>query len=49
MNILLLILWIIVGVINIVAAASGGEISIFSYVCCWIVLLVNLAVNCSDY
>lgn len=48
MNIFILILWIVIGAINIVNAANGGEISIVSYVCCWIVLLVSLAARCFD-
>ena len=48
MDMLLLILWIVIGIINIVNTANGGEISIVSYVCCWIVLLVSLAVRCFD-
>lgn len=50
MNVLLLILWIVIGVINIAgAAANGGTVSIISYVCCWIVLLTFLAIRCFDY
>lgn len=48
MDMLLLILWIVIGVINIVNAANGGEISIINYVLCWIMLLVNLAARCLD-
>lgn len=46
MNILLLILWIVIGVINIATAAYGGEISIISYVCCWVLLLIYLIREC---
>ena len=48
MNILMLILWIAIGIINIATAANGGEISIVSYICCWVVLLVNLTIRCFD-
>ena len=48
MDILLLILWFVIGVINIAVAANGGEISLVSYVCCWVVLLVNFAAKCFD-
>ena len=49
MNILLLILWIVIGAINIAtAAADGGEISIISYVCCWVLLLIYLIRDCLD-
>ncbi len=48
MDMLLLILWIFIGVINIANAANGGEISIVNYVLCWIMLLVNLAARCFD-
>lgn len=46
MNILLLILWFVIGVINIVNVANGGEISIVSYLCCWALLLMYLAREC---
>ena len=48
MDMLLLILWIFIGVINIANAANGGEISTVSYVLCWIVLLISLAARCFD-
>ena len=48
MNILLLILWIVIGVINIVNAANGGEVSIVSYLCCWAALVAFLAARCFD-
>lgn len=48
MNIFILILWIVIGAINIVNAANGGEISIVSYVCCWVLLLVYLIRDCLD-
>lgn len=48
MNVFLLILWIVIGAINIVTAANGGEISIVSYICCWVLLLVNLTIRCFD-
>lgn len=48
MNILLLILWIVIGAINIATAADGGEISIISYVCCWVLLLIYLIRDCLD-
>lgn len=46
MDMLLLILWIVIGVINIVNAANGGEISIVSYFLCWVLLLIYLAKEC---
>lgn len=48
MDILLFILWFVVGAINIVNAANGGEVSIVSYLCCWILLLIYLAEKCFD-
>ena len=48
MDMLILILWIFIGVVNIVNAAGGGEISIVNYVLCWLVLLVNLAARCFE-
>ncbi len=48
MNVLLLILWIVIGAINIATAAYGGEISIISYVCCWVLLLIYLIRDCLD-
>lgn len=49
MDIFLLILWIIIGAINIAgAAANGGTVSIISYICCWIVSLTFLIIRCFD-
>ena len=48
MDILLLIMWIVIGVINIVNAAHGAEISIVSYLCCWAVVVTCLAARCFD-
>ncbi len=49
MDIFLLIVWIFVGIINIAgAAANGGVVSIASYICCWIVLIVFLTIRCFD-
>lgn len=46
MDMLLLILWFVIGVINIVNVTNGGEISIVSYLCCWGLLLMYLAREC---
>ena len=49
MDIFLLIVWIFVGAINIAgAAANGGTVSVFNYICCWIVLIVFLTLRCFD-
>ena len=49
MNVLLLILWIVIGAINIAgAAANGGEVSIINYLCCWAALVAFLAARCFD-
>lgn len=49
MDIFLLIVWIFVGIINIAgASANGGAVSVASYICCWIVLVVFLTLRCFD-
>ena len=46
MNILILILWIIIGAINFATVLHGGEISTVSYFCCWVVLITYLVARC---
>jgi len=47
MNVFLLILWIVIGAINIgTAVVNGGTVDIISYICCWVLLLVYLLREC---
>ena len=43
MSIVLLVLWIIIGVLNI---AAKKEISKIDYILCWFVLILQLIDNC---
>ena len=45
-NTLELILWISIGILNIIIGiANGGNVSLISFVCCWIILMVNLFIE----
>lgn len=43
-NLLLLIIWIICGIATFVSAAASEDhkVSVLSYACCWVVLIIQL-------
>ena len=46
-NFFLLIMWIICGVLTFISAATGEDhkVSVLSYACCWVVLIIQLIIK----